>query len=58
MTEVDPTQKVLAGGLDPEQTLVSSIMSSPVFLFMHKNNIHHLPITEENQVIEILFIRG
>ena len=29
MTDVDSTQKVLAGSLDPEQTLVSSIMSSP-----------------------------
>ena len=69
VTESDLTRKVLGKGLNAETTIVASIMTSPVLtmdrylpveeanLFMHKNRIRHLAVTEEDKIVGVLSIR-
>jgi signal-transduction protein with cAMP-binding, CBS, and nucleotidyltransferase domain len=69
VTESDLTRKVLGKGLNPETTLVATIMTSPVLsmdrylpveqanLFMHKNRIRHLAVTEEDKIVGMLSLR-
>lgn len=69
VTEMDFTRKVIGEGRDPSDTKVSSIMSGPIktldcnqtmdeaFLFMHQNNIRHLPVTDQGEIAGIISIR-
>jgi len=69
VTETDLTRKVVGGGLNPESTPISQIMTQPVqsmdrFLpieeannFMHKNKIRHLAITEDEKIVGMLSIK-
>jgi len=69
VTETDLTRKVVGGGLNPESTPISKIMTQPVqsmdrFLpieeannFMHKNKIRHLAITEDEKIVGMLSIK-
>jgi len=69
VTETDLTSKVVGGGLNPETTAISEVMTQPVqsmdrFLpveeankFMHKNKIRHLAITEEEKIVGMLSVR-
>ncbi|PIP72162.1 MAG: hypothetical protein COW89_07980 [Nitrospinae bacterium CG22_combo_CG10-13_8_21_14_all_47_10] len=69
VTETDLARKVLGKGLNPESTLVSEIMTSPVLSldrylpieeanrFMHKNKIRHLGVTEEDKIVGILSVK-
>jgi signal-transduction protein with cAMP-binding, CBS, and nucleotidyltransferase domain len=69
VTETDLTRKVVGGGLNPESTPISKIMTQPVqsmdrFLpieeanhFMHKNKIRHLAVTEDEKIVGMLSIK-
>jgi signal-transduction protein with cAMP-binding, CBS, and nucleotidyltransferase domain len=69
ITERDLTRKVIGNGLDVKSTIVKSIMTSPILsldryfpieeadIFMHKNNIRHLAITEEEKIVGMLSIK-
>ena len=69
VTETDISRKVIGGGLNPETTPVSTIMTQPIlsmdrFLpveeanrFMHKNKIRHLVVTEEDKIVGLLSIK-
>ncbi len=69
MTETDLTRKVLGGKLNPETTLVSDVMTSPILTmdrylpvdqaneFMHKNKIRHLAVTEEDKIVGMLSVK-
>lgn len=69
VTETDLTRKVVGGGLNPESTPISNIMTQPVqsmdrFLpieeanhFMHKNKIRHLAVTEDEKIVGMLSIK-
>lgn len=69
VTETDLTRKVLGKGMSPEDTIVSSIMSSPVLSldrylpveeanrFMHKNKIRHLAVTEDDKIVGMLSVK-
>jgi len=69
VTETDLTRKVVGGGLNPESTPISKIMTQPVqsmdrFLpveeannYMHKNKIRHLAVTEDDKIVGMLSIR-
>jgi signal-transduction protein with cAMP-binding, CBS, and nucleotidyltransferase domain len=69
VTETDLARKVLGKGLNPESTLISEIMTSPVLSldrylpieeanrFMHKNKIRHLGVTEEDKIVGILSVK-
>jgi CBS domain-containing protein len=69
VTETDLTRKVVGGGLNPESTPISKIMTQPVqsmdrFLpieeannFMHKNKIRHLAVTEDDKIVGMLSIK-
>ncbi len=69
ITETDLTRKVLGKDLSAEDTLVSSIMSSPVLSldrylpieeanrFMYKNKIRHLAVTEDDKIVGMLSIK-
>lgn len=69
VTETDLTRKVVGGGLNPESTSISLIMTHPVqsmdrFLpieeannFMHKNKIRHLAVTEDEKIVGMLSIK-
>lgn len=69
VTETDLTRKVVGGGLNPESTPISQIMTQPVqsmdrFLpieeannFMHKNKIRHLAVTEDEKIVGMLSIK-
>jgi signal-transduction protein with cAMP-binding, CBS, and nucleotidyltransferase domain len=69
VTERDLTQKVVAGGLDPDSTLITEIMTEKLqtmdrYLpideaneFMHKNKIRHLAITEEDKIVGMLSVK-
>jgi len=69
VTETDLTRKVVGGGLNPESTPISQIMTQPVqsmdrFLpieeannFMHKNKIRHLAVTEDDKIVGMLSIK-
>jgi signal-transduction protein with cAMP-binding, CBS, and nucleotidyltransferase domain len=70
VTEVDITHKLVAPGLDPNETRVASIMESPLItldaslpmdealLVMKKHHIRHIVATVDNQVTGILSIHG
>ncbi len=69
VTEKDLTRKVLGKGLDPESTAITSVMTSPILsmdrylpveeanLFMHKNKIRHLAVTEEEKIVGVLSVK-
>jgi len=69
VTDVDITRKVVAPGLEPEETKVASIMESPLItlaaslpmeealLSMKKNRIRHIVGTEDGKVAGMLSIQ-
>ncbi len=69
VTETDLTRKVVGGGLSPETTPISNIMTQPVqsidrFLpieeanqLMHQNKIRHLAVTEDEKIVGMLSIK-
>ena len=69
LTDVDMTRKLVAKNLDPEKTMVSSLVSNPVISIdsnstmadaygcMKEKNIRHLAITEDENIIGILSIK-
>jgi signal-transduction protein with cAMP-binding, CBS, and nucleotidyltransferase domain len=69
VTETELARKVLGKGLNRESIGVEEVMTSPVFSmdrylpveeanrFMHKNNIRHLRITEEDKIVNILSMK-
>ena len=69
LTETDLAGKVIAKGLNPETTFVSSIMTKPILSmdrympveeaeeFMKKKNIRHLAVTEEGEIVGILSVK-
>jgi len=69
LTETDLSQKIVANGLNPETTMVSSVMTQPILSmdrympimeaeeFMIKKNIRHLAVTEEDKIVGILSIK-
>jgi signal-transduction protein with cAMP-binding, CBS, and nucleotidyltransferase domain len=69
LTETDLTRKVVAKGLNPETTMVSVIMTKPIFSmdrympaeeaeeFMKRKNIRHLAVTESDQIVGILSVK-
>ena len=68
ITERELSQKVLAKGGNPEEVKVSDIMSTvqtmdrymPIEeanLFMHKNKIRHLGVTDDDKIVGILSIK-
>jgi len=68
VTHRDMSEKVVAQGLDPNETKVASIMESPLItldaslpmnealLSMKKNRIRHIVVTVDNKVVGILSI--
>ncbi len=69
LTETDLSRKVVAKRLNPETTMVSSIMTKPILSmdrympiqeaeeFMKKKNIRHLAVTEEDKIVGILSVK-
>jgi signal-transduction protein with cAMP-binding, CBS, and nucleotidyltransferase domain len=69
LTETDLSRKVVAQKLNPETTMVSSIMTKPILSmdrympvreaeeFMKKKNIRHLAVTEEDKIVGILSVK-
>lgn len=69
VTEKDLTQKVVAEGIDPESTAISTIMTKPILTmdrylpvdeaneFMHRNRIRHLAVTEEDKIVGMLSVK-
>ena len=69
LTETDLSRKVVAKRLDPETTMVSSIMTIPIISmdrcmpvieaeeFMKNKKIRHLVVTEEDEVVGILSVK-
>ncbi len=69
VTETDLSRKVVGGGLNPETTPISKIMTCPVqsmdrFLpveeanrFMHEKKIRHLAVTEDDKIVGMLSIK-
>ncbi len=69
VTETDLSRKVVGGGLSPETTPISKIMTQPVqsldrFLpieeanqFMHEKKIRHLAVTEDDKIVGMLSIK-
>ena len=68
VSERELSQKVLAKGGNPEELKVSDIMASihtmdrymPIEeanIFMHKNKIRHLAVTEDNKIVGILSVK-
>lgn len=66
LTESDIDRKVLAKGLDPKDTLISSVMTRSVFSvdrftsvekageFMRQKGIGHLAVTREGHVVGVI----
>ena len=66
LTESDIDSKVLARGLDPKDTLISSVMTRSVFSvdrftsvekageFMRQKGIGHLAVTREGHVVGVI----
>ena len=66
LTESDIDSKVLAKGLDPKDTLISSVMTRSVFSvdrftsvekageFMRQKGIGHLAVTSEGHVVGVI----
>jgi len=69
LTETDLSQKIVANGLNPETTMVSSVMTKPILTmdrympikeaeeFMKEKNIRHLAVTEEDKIVGILSVK-
>ena len=68
ITERELSQKVLAKGGNPEEVKVSDIMSSvhtmdrymPIEeanLYMHKNKIRHLGVTDDDKIVGVLSVK-
>lgn len=68
LTERELSQKVLAKGGKPEEISVSDIMSpvqsmdrympiEEANIFMHKNKIRHLAVTDDNKIVGILSVK-
>jgi signal-transduction protein with cAMP-binding, CBS, and nucleotidyltransferase domain len=68
ITERELSQKVLAQGGNPEEMKVSDIMTSvqsmdrymPIEeanIFMHKNKIRHLAVTDDDKIVGILSVK-
>jgi len=69
VSETDLVRKGLAEGLDPDQTTVRQIMSSPIITIdinrsvadandlMAKRGIRHLPVTELGRIAGIISMR-
>ena len=69
LTETDLSRKVVAERLNPETTMVSSIMTTPIISmdrympvieaeeFMKNKKIRHLVVTEEDEVVGILSVK-
>jgi len=68
ITERELSQKVLAKGGNPEEMTVSDIMTSiqsmdrymPIEeanIFMHKNKIRHLAVTDDDKIVGVLSIK-
>ena len=69
LTETDLSRKIVAKGLNPETTMVSSVMTKPILSmdrympiqeaeeFMKKKNIRHLAVTEEDKIVGILSVK-
>jgi len=63
MTSIDVCDKIVAQDRDPSEVKVREIMSSPLITvhkdldlkecsqYMHKNNIHHLPVVDDDGTI-------
>ncbi len=68
ITESDFAKKVLALKKNPENLLVSEVMTQPLLTmdrylpveeanqFMQKNNIRHLAVTEEDKIVGLLSV--
>ena len=69
LTETDLSRKVVAQKLNPETTMVSSIMTTPIISmdrympvieaeeFMKNKKIRHLVVTEEDEIVGILSVK-
>lgn len=69
LTETDLSRKVVAKKLNPETTMVSSVMTKPILSmdrympvieaeeFMKGKNIRHLAVTEGDEIVGILSIK-
>ena len=69
LTEKDMTQKVLSKKKNPEEMVVTDIMTKPILSmdrylpveeankFMHKNKIRHLAVTEEDKIVGVLSVK-
>ncbi len=69
LTETDLSRKVVSKRLNPETTMVSSVMTKPILTmdrympvkeaeeFMKKKNIRHLAVTEEDKIVGILSVK-
>jgi signal-transduction protein with cAMP-binding, CBS, and nucleotidyltransferase domain len=69
ITETDLTRKVVAKGLNPETTLVSSVMSKPILTmdrympieeaegYMKSKMIRHLAVTEGDKIVGMLSLK-
>ncbi len=69
LTETDLSRKVVAKRLNPETTMVSSVMTTPILTmdrympvkeaeeFMKKKNIRHLAVTEEGEIVGVLSVK-
>ncbi len=68
ITERELSQKVLAQGGNPEEMKVSDIMTSvqsmdrymPIEeanIYMHKNKIRHLAVTDDDKIVGILSVK-
>ena len=69
VSETDLVRKAMAGGLDPAQTRVRAVMSSPVITIeidrsahdasdlMAEKGIRHLAITQDGQIVGMISVR-
>ncbi len=69
LTETDLSRKIVAKGLNPETTMVSSVMTKPILSmdrympvieaerFMKEKNIRHLAVTEADKIVGILSVK-
>lgn len=69
VTERDFTHRAAGGGVDPKTTKISTIMSQPLNTidqnqhvlqaneFMHDNNVRHISVTDDGQIVGLLSLR-
>ncbi|MFQ5671799.1 MAG: cyclic nucleotide-binding/CBS domain-containing protein [Nitrospinales bacterium] len=69
ISESDLSHRVIGGGLNPETTLVSTVMTRTIHSmdrylpaeeadeFMRKHKIHHLAITQEDKIVGMVSIK-